>query len=122
MTQVIVNVGQKPFHLACDDGQEEHVKQLASYFDGKVREITRHVGQAPDSMLFLMASLTLIDQMAEYEREIESLTRQVDQFSKEANLRKVSKRAGEASMRDMLQSVNERLSKACAQLQNEQAA
>lgn len=119
MSQVTVYIGQKPYHLACDEGQEQHVTALANYFNGKVKEMARMVGPAQDSMLFLMASLTMADQMTEYEREIESLTRQVEQYSKEANLRKVSKRAGEANIRDVLASVTERLEKACSQLQKE---
>ena len=122
MSQVTVFVGQKPYHLACDPGQEAHVTELANYFNGRVKEMARMAGSAPDNLLFLMASLTMADQMAEYEREIESLTRQVDQFSKEANLRKVSKRAGEANMRDTLQSITERLETACTHLQTEEAA
>ena len=107
MPQVTVFIGQKPYHLACDEGQEEHVTALANYFNGKVKDMARMVGNAPDSLLFLMTSLTMIDQMAEYEREIESLTRQVEQHSKESNLRKVSKKAGEANMRDVLSSATE---------------
>ena len=122
MSQVTVYVGQKPYHLACDQGQEEHVTELANYFNNKVKEMARMVGQAPDNMLFLMASLTMADQMGEYEREIESLQRQVDQHSKEASLRKVSKQAGEANVRDVLITVTERLEKACDQLQKESEA
>ena len=122
MSQVTVYVGQKPYHLACDEGQEEHVSALAGYFNEKVKEIARMTGPAPDNMLFLMASLTMADQMGEYEREIESLRRQVEQHSKEANLRKVSKRAGEAGMRDVLSGVTERLEKATKQLQEEAEA
>lgn len=118
MSQVTVFVGQKPYHLACDEGQEDHVAQLANYFDGRVKEMARMAGgQAPDNLLFLMAALTMADQMAEYERDIESLSRQVEQYSKESNLRKVSKKAGEANIRDLLANVTDRLDNACNRLE-----
>lgn len=121
MPQVTVYIKQKPYRLACDEGQEEHVAELARYVDGRVKEMSRVAGGgAQETMLFLMASLTMADQMAEYEREMESLRRQVEQLSKEANLRKVSKRAGEANMKDVLTQLSERLTKACEQL-NKQA-
>lgn len=117
MSQVTVYIKQKPYRLACDEGQEQHVAELARYVDGRVKDMARMAGgSAPDTLLFLMASLTMADQMAEYEREIESLSRQVEQLGKEANLRKVSKRAGEANMKDVLSQLTDRLNKACNQL------
>ena len=118
MSQVTVYIGQKPYHLACDPGQETHVTELANYFDSKVRDISRQVGHAPENILFLMTSLTMADQMSEYERELESLRRQVEQLGKESSLRKVSKKAGDANIRDSLTTITERLEKACEHLQD----
>jgi cell division protein ZapA len=117
MSQVTIYINAKPYHLACDTGQEGHVTEIARYFDGKVRDLTRQIGQAPDNMLFLMTAMTMIDQMAEYEREIELLRRQVDQFTKEANLRKVSKKAADASTRDLLDQVATKLESTAEQLE-----
>ncbi len=117
MPQVTIYINAKPYTLACDAGQEGHVTEIARYFDSKVRELTRHVGQAPDNMLFLMTAMTMIDQMGEQEREIELLRRQVDQFGKEAHLRKVSKKASDASTRDLLDQVAGKLEATAEQLE-----
>lgn len=117
MSEVTIYVNAKPYHLACDPGQEGHVIELARYFDSKLRDLAKHVGQAPENMLLLMTALTLIDKMAEQEREIELLKRQVDQFGKEANLRKVSKKAADATTRDLLEQIASKLETTAVQLE-----
>lgn len=117
MSQVTIYINAKPYHLACDPGQEGHVTELARYFDSKLKELVRVVGQAPDNMLFLMTALTILDRMTEQEREIELLRRQVEQFSKEASLRKVSKKASDASTRDLLEQITTKLESTASQLE-----
>lgn len=117
MTQITIYVNAKPYTLACDEGQEGHVTELARYFDGKLRELARQVGHAPENMLLLMTALTMIDQLSEQEREIELLRRQVEQFGKEASLRKVSKKAADASTRDLLDQIAGKLEATAEQLE-----
>ena len=37
MPLVNVMVNQRAYTIACDDGEEEHLKELAAHVDGKVR-------------------------------------------------------------------------------------
>jgi cell division protein ZapA len=63
MPLVNVMVNGRAYTLACDDGEDEHLKQLAGLVDEKVRELLGSVGQVGDQRLLLMASLLMADEL-----------------------------------------------------------
>ena len=62
MPLVNVMVNSKAYTIACDDGEEEHLRQLAAVVDGKVRELLSSVGNVGDTRLLLMAALLIADE------------------------------------------------------------
>ena len=62
MPLVNVMVNSKAFTIACDDGEEEHLRQLAAVVDGKVRELLGSVGNVGDTRLLLMAAILIADE------------------------------------------------------------
>jgi len=62
MPLVNVMVNQRAYTIACDDGEEDHLKELAEHVDAKVRELLGSVGQVGDQRLILMAALLLADE------------------------------------------------------------
>jgi cell division protein ZapA len=62
MPLVNVMVNNRAYTIACDDGEEEHLKALAADVDAKVRELLGSVGQVGDPRLLLMAALLLADE------------------------------------------------------------
>jgi cell division protein ZapA len=65
MAQVTLNVNGKPYVVGCEDGQEQHLGDLARLFDHQVRQVSQDMGQLGETRLFLMAALLLADEMAE---------------------------------------------------------
>lgn len=61
MALVNVMVNQRAYTIACDDGEEGHLRELAKHVDGKVRELLETVGQVGDGRLLLMAALLITD-------------------------------------------------------------
>ena len=78
MSRVTVFLNGREFTIGCEDGQEEYLKSLASYLDGKVKDITGQVGQIGDLRLLLMASLVVMDELKDAERRIETLESHVE--------------------------------------------
>ena len=64
MAQVTVTVNNRSYTLACDDGEEAHLIQLAGHIDKRHADLVKDVGPAGDARLMLMASLTLADDLA----------------------------------------------------------
>ena len=65
MAQVDVTVNNRSYRIACDDGQEEHLKELAEYIDSRVQDLVASVGQVGDARLLVMASLLIADELSE---------------------------------------------------------
>ena len=65
MAQVDVTINDRSYRIACDDGQDGHLIQLAQYVDSRVQELVSSVGQVGDARLLVMASLLIADELSE---------------------------------------------------------
>ena len=62
MPLVNVMVNGRAYTIACDDGEEAHLKELAVHVDTKAREVLSSVGQVGDTRMLLMAALLIADE------------------------------------------------------------
>jgi cell division protein ZapA len=62
MPLVNIMVNNRAYTIACDDGEEEHLKELAAHVDTKAREVLGSVGQVGDARMLLMAALLIADE------------------------------------------------------------
>lgn len=65
MAQVDVTINQRSYRIACDEGQDGHLTELADYVDSRVQELVSAVGQVGDARLLVMASLLIADELSE---------------------------------------------------------
>src|SRR5678815_2548128 len=65
MPLVNVLVNGRAYTVACDEGEENHVRELGEYLDKRVRELSGSVGQVGDARLLLMAGLVIADELSE---------------------------------------------------------
>ena len=66
VAQVDINVNSQNFQIACEDGQEDRLLDLAKIVDGKVVELVDQVGQVGQNRLLVMAALVIADELAAY--------------------------------------------------------
>lgn len=71
MPLVNVMVNHRAYTIACDDGEEDHLRELAAHVDSKVRELLETVGQVGDQRLMLMAALLIADECYEAKQRLE---------------------------------------------------
>jgi len=63
MPLVNVMINGRAYTLGCDEGEAEHLKELAGLVDAKAREALNMVGQqAGDTKMMLMAALLIADE------------------------------------------------------------
>jgi cell division protein ZapA len=55
-------INGRAYTIACDDGEEAHLKDLATHVDVKAREVLGSVGQVGETRMLLMAALLLADE------------------------------------------------------------
>ena len=65
MAQVNVTVNQQSFRIACEDGQEDRLSDLAKIVDDKVSELVSQVGQVGQNRLLVMAALVIADELVD---------------------------------------------------------
>lgn len=65
MPIVNVLINGRAYPITCDDGEEEHLRQLAQFLDSRVRELIASVGQVGDARLLLMAGLLITDELSD---------------------------------------------------------
>jgi len=65
MPLVNVLVNGRAYTLACDEGEEAHLRELGQYLDRRVRELTGSVGAVGEMRLLLMAGLVIADEMSD---------------------------------------------------------
>ena len=70
MATVLVSINGRNYRMACDDGQEEHLTQLAKSFDQRISELRRDFGEIGDMRLTVMAALTIADELSESREQV----------------------------------------------------
>jgi cell division protein ZapA len=65
MPLVNVLVNGRAYTVACDAGEEDHLRELGEFLDKRVRELSATVGQVADARLLLMAGLVIADELSD---------------------------------------------------------
>ena len=63
MAQVVVEIGGRNYPLACRDGDEAHLTELAAGIATKADGLTRSLGVMSEARLLLMAALMVADEL-----------------------------------------------------------
>lgn len=73
MARVSVTINNRPYQIACDDGQEQHLMRLAQDVDARVNQMVAAVGQVGDAHLLVLASLVVADELSDLRKELEAM-------------------------------------------------
>jgi cell division protein ZapA len=65
MSQVNVTINGRQFRMACEDGQEDHLMELARDLDTRINGLRTKFGEIGDTRLTVMAAITVADELAE---------------------------------------------------------
>jgi cell division protein ZapA len=77
MPQVTVTIDGKQYRMACDEGQEEHLMELAGRFDRYVLHLKDSFGEIGDQRLTVMAGIMVMDELAELQRRVRGLETEI---------------------------------------------
>src|ERR1700691_5088141 len=73
MSQVSVTINGRQFRMACEDGQEGHLMNLARDLDARIDGLRTKFGEIGDTRLTVMAALTIADTLSETGQRIKRL-------------------------------------------------
>jgi cell division protein ZapA len=72
MAQVDIKVNDRVYRVACDDGQEPRLHQLAGHLDRLIGDLSAELGQIGEARLILLAALTTCDELFELRQRFSS--------------------------------------------------
>ena len=113
MPQVAVQINGKTYRMACDEGQEAHLLDLAQRFDKTINQLKGSFGEIGDQRLTVMAGVMVTDELVALQHKITGL---------ESELAKLRTGTGEGRDRedqiaDALSKTAERIDRISAKLQ-----
>jgi cell division protein ZapA len=73
VSQVNVTIHGRQFRMACEDGQEAHLQQLAKDLDDRIVALRAQFGEIGDARLTVMAALMVADELAETGKRLKRL-------------------------------------------------
>jgi cell division protein ZapA len=76
MVEILVN-GRR-HELACGEGEEARVRQLAAYVDRRIGDLAKGQSQIGDARLLLMVSLVVADELSDAFDEIKRLRAELE--------------------------------------------
>jgi len=65
MATVSLEINGRSYDVACEDGQEEHLRSLGRMVDERLKGLVANVGQVGEARLLIMASLIMADELQE---------------------------------------------------------
>lgn len=74
MAQVEITINGQSYRIACEDGQEQRLGELARMVDAHVGDLVEQVGQVGHTRLLVMASLLVADELVDLREAASELT------------------------------------------------
>jgi cell division protein ZapA len=109
MSQVIVQVNDRPYTMQCPDGEEDHLRDLARLLDAEVQRIKRSVGSVGDIRILVMSGLMVADRLSEAIKRVEELEEQLRSLRESRNLAQQHTKDIEQRFSDRLDKASDRL-------------
>lgn len=78
MAQVTVTIDGKAYRMACEEGQESHLMDLAVRFDGYVGHLKGQFGEIGDLRLTVMAGIMAMDELSDLGRRMKALETEME--------------------------------------------
>lgn len=78
LPSVNVTINGRVYRMACDEGQEQHLGELADEFNRHVEQLKTTFGEIGDSRLTVMAALMVADQLYETRRRLKQIETELE--------------------------------------------
>lgn len=73
MQQIVVQIDEKTYRMACAEGESARLADLARQLDERVRELKADVGDIGDLRLMVMAAIAALDELGEARRNLSAM-------------------------------------------------
>ena len=116
MPQVTVSIDGKAYRMACDDGQEEHLIELANRFDRYVTHLKGAFGEIGDQRLTVMAGIMVMDEFVELQKRVKGMESEIATLRKTRDDALTKADKNDAALTGALSTLAERMESLAARL------
>jgi cell division protein ZapA len=109
MSQINVTINGRQFRMACEDGQEGHLTELARELDGRISGLRTKFGEIGDTRLTVMAAITVADELAEAGLRVKRLEEELAALQDARIAASDRSKAAQASVATALSAAAERI-------------
>ena len=81
MANVNIKFNGKDFLLSCDDGQEEHLEELANHLGDKFNKLKSDLGNIGENKLLLITSIKIMDEYFETKKKVEINKKEIENIT-----------------------------------------
>jgi len=79
MPEVTIEIGGRPFTVACQEGEEHFLQSAAALLDNEAKALMDQIGRLPESRMLLMAGLMLADKTAGTDDQLRNMENKIAQ-------------------------------------------
>lgn len=85
MPKIKLKIGDRPYEISCNNGDEERITKLAAVLDGRVSGVAKSLGQASENMILVVTCLMMEDEISKLSQgvPVAAVSRQSDSEVKE---------------------------------------
>ncbi|ENN87324.1 hypothetical protein RHSP_26176 [Rhizobium freirei PRF 81] len=109
MAQVTVTIDGKAYRMACEEGQEDHLTDLATRFDRYVLHLKSQFGEIGDLRLTVMAGIMITDEVAELTRRVSSLEAELESLTSNRDTTMAANARAEETLASVIDEVTTRI-------------
>jgi len=116
MAQVSVTIDGKVYRMACNEGQEEHLIDLAQRFDRYVTHLKDSFGEIGDQRITVMAGIMVMDELVELQKRVRGMEAEIASLRKTRDDALLKADKIDAAVSTMLEDLAERIEAVAAKL------
>ena len=81
MTELEISIGGRIFSVACDNEEQEKVREAAALINEEADSIQSQLGRLPESKMLLLSALMIADRLVDVETESKVFKEKSEDFS-----------------------------------------
>jgi cell division protein ZapA len=85
MAELAIMIDGRVYRVACDEGEEVRLGDLAQLVDAKISALRQRFGDIGDQRLVIMAAITLADERAEANTRVRELEAEITRLKAPSN-------------------------------------
>ena len=109
MAPVVLTIAGRTYRMACDDGEEAQLKELARIVENKILTLRESFGDIGEQRIVVMAAITIADEIAGARKKIAALERDVDDLRAEVEAQRLQEAALEDRVAKALDAASRRV-------------